>query len=118
MQPKHSWVARWLKMRGVDDDGAATPFLPGLYAISLPGVEAELAAADAKAVRDGDDEYEEDADDDEGEAGAGAGGAAAAAQREPDDDAAASEPGGGHDDDDGDAEMEDGVGGEDDGEDR
>ena len=38
LQPGASWVSRWLKMRFTDEEGAVTPHLPGLYAITLPGV--------------------------------------------------------------------------------
>lgn len=43
MQPGTSWVSRWLRMRYTDEDGHTVAFLPGVYAISLPG-EVRLGA--------------------------------------------------------------------------
>ena len=37
MQPSHSWVGRWLRMRYTDEDGRVVFHLPGVYAIALPG---------------------------------------------------------------------------------
>ena len=85
MQPTHSWVARWLKMNSVDEDGIVTPFLPGLYAISLPGVEAEFAASNARAAAEEgneDEDDEEDGLDDEDDAGDDEAAADSGAERE------------------------------------
>jgi hypothetical protein len=54
-----------------DDSGARVPFKPGLYAISLPGVEVEAAKHLARRGGAGDeeDEYEDDGADDDDESG-------------------------------------------------
>jgi hypothetical protein len=60
VQHSGSWVARWLEMNAKDD--GHRPFVPGVYAISLPMEEAR--AAEPAAVSDGDasDDVDEPAD--------------------------------------------------------
>ena len=81
MQPNASWVARWLRMRMLTDEGLVS-FKPGVYAIALPGEAAKQAAEDGRGAAGSDDEYEDDEEEEgdggEEEAEAAAAGAVAA----------------------------------------
>jgi len=70
MQPNASWVARWLRMRMLTDEGQVS-FKPGVYAIALPGEAAKLAAEDGRGAAGSDDEYEEEEEEEEEEGDGG-----------------------------------------------
>jgi len=79
MQPDHSWVARWLRLRGAPTGGAAE-LKGGLYAIRLPGEEAL-----ERGAREREEEEEDEEEGDEGEDEGGGGGGGGGVKRQADD---------------------------------